>query len=144
MKNILAKVLTWMSFPAVAALVVIGYWAFSVPNEVLTINKLPVPVADKTIKVGEYVPLHYNYCKNADASGIIKTTLVSDVQKIVLPDVRDESRKVCTDVIVPAVLVPEDTPDGIYHVHYRASYNVNPLNTNEIQEWDSEEFTITK
>jgi hypothetical protein len=132
------------------ALVIIGimiaifvYWGIS-GREVLVINNQPFPV--RTIrehaKADGVIILKVSFCKKIKNEGKVRVSFVSASREIFLPVNNEDSPPGCVDTEVP-VLVPKDIPPDTYHIHFRATYKVNPLKT-VTEEFDSKPFEIVQ
>lgn len=129
---------------AVIAIAVVIFWV-NQPSDVLEIRNQPVPV--RTIRSAAHpegvVILKYSYCKNYNTEGRVRTSFVSQSSEIFLPVATDRTDKTCLDNIEVPVLVPPQIVSGKYKLHFRATYQINPLKQ-AIIEWDSQEFEIVK
>lgn len=127
------------------SLIIIGlfaYWA-AAKDDVLTIKNDPVPF--RTIrpkaKADGIVFLKIDYCKNVGATGRVMASFVSQSRLVLLPVVVDNQPPQCRNAEVP-IPIPHDIAPGKYRLHYRIIYNVNPLKTDIVEEFDSQEFEI--
>lgn len=122
----------------------LAFWTLA-PDDVLTVKNNPVPV--RTIrdhpKAGGVAILDVNYCKNIKATGTVRPSFISTDREIFLPTYQEKQDPVCREVEVP-VLIPRDIPPGMYHVHFRVTYNVNPLKSAIIETLDSKPFEVFK
>jgi hypothetical protein len=123
------------------SLAVLLYWLVS-PSDVLEVKNAPVPV--RTIRehptAAGVVILKIDYCKKLSSSGDVRISFVSSSREIFLPRSRDRQAPVCEIREVP-IIIPEDISQGEYHVHFRATYRVNPLKQT-VEEFDSQPFEI--
>lgn len=123
-----------------ALLGLLTYWLLW-PNDVLTINKLPVPVTKpEDIKAGRLLVLKFDYCKFNAAEGTVEPSLVSDRNVVLLPTYEDKTPTGCGKVDVPLIL-PYTIVEQKYHIHYKITYKVNPLRE-LTEEFDSAEFIL--
>lgn len=123
----LARLLTW-----------------SLANEdVLEVKNAPTPV--RTIRdhptADGVVILDADFCKKTDAVGRLRLSFVSESREIFLPVTEDKSEKRCERRELP-ILIPSDLPPGMYKVHFRITYDLNPLKKNILEEFDSKEFEV--
>ena len=119
---------------------IMTYWAI-LPVDVLKINKLPVPVTvPENIKSGRILMLKFDYCKYTGSKGLVERTLVSDRNVITLPSYEDTSPAGCNKADVPTVL-PYTIIEQEYNIHYKITYQVNPLRE-VVEEFDSEKFLL--
>lgn len=139
---------SWIAYVvlALAAIVIgiVGFWSIQ-PNNVLNIKNAPVPI--RTIHLEAHpagvVILKYDYCKNISVNGTIRTSFVGDASEIFLPLAEDKTDKMCADGLEVPYLVPPQIVTGTYHLHFKATYILNPLKT-VVQEWDSQPFDVEK
>lgn len=129
----------------VLSLALMGYWSSQSGDDALVIKKQPIPI--RTIRSEAHprgvVILEYDYCKNTKSEGEIRTSYVSTHSaEIFLPRAIDRTDPMCGQLEAPYIIPPQVTP-GRYHLHFRASYKINPIKT-VIIEWDSEEFNVAK
>jgi hypothetical protein len=89
------------------------------------------------------VILKYDYCKNADITGRLRTSFVNDKSELFLPAVEERSPKTCANGTEVPYLVPPQVVAGTYKLHFTATYQLNPLKKVVI-EWDSQSFEIAK
>lgn len=120
---------------------VFAYWSLA-QTDVLEVKNHPVPV--RTIrpkpKADGVLFLKVDYCKHVQANGRVRTSFVGASREIFLPVYEDKQPPICQEVEVP-VPIPHDMAPGMYHLHYRITYQVNPIKE-VIEEFDSQEFEI--
>lgn len=138
------KVLQYSAYIALiiiaGAVVVMLYWLYAVPDQALDIKKLPIPIIKTPVRAGDYVTLHFDYCKNVSASGRVTVTLVSSKTQLVLPTQSEHIHRGCSIFDAPLPIPPQATSDT-YHYHFRAVYQVNPLRQ-IVQEFDTARFEV--
>lgn len=130
---------------SIFTIALIGYWASRDAADVLVIKKQPIPI--RTIRSDAHpngvVILKYDYCKNTKAEGEIRASFVGqNSAELFLPRVIDRTDPACGQLEAPYI-IPEQVVPGRYHLHFRASYKINPIKT-VIIEWDSEEFNVAE
>jgi hypothetical protein len=124
-------------FAIVAA--TISYWILA-PGDVLVIHNGPVPIRPTTITAGSSAILAYDYCKNSDTAGTLKTSVISARTELLVPETAERSPKACAKIDVPIIIPPQAVPDT-YHFHFKAVYRLNPFRQITV-EWDSMPFTV--
>ncbi len=124
------------------------YWSVA-GNDVLEIHNAPVPVRSirEHPQADGVIILKIDYCKKMNATGRVRTSFVSPSREVFLPVSEDKQPAQCNagqkDPIELPILIPKDLPAGIYRIHFRAVYQVNPLKE-VIEEFDSKEFEIVE
>lgn len=117
-------------------------WSFQ-SSEVLQIKNSPVPV--KTVTgVPEskgIIFMKIDYCKKIKATGEVRVSFVGKSVERFLPKSIDKQDPTCKVVDLP-ILIPVDLPPGNYHVHFRTSYDINPIKQDIITEFDSKDFEV--
>lgn len=112
-------------------------WALQ-SSDVVTVNKVPIPsrvVQDKETGYG-VVLLDIDTCKHTDSQGNVRTSFVSSTSETFLPLSKDRSPKGCSNATV-SVPIPKDLPSDDYKIRLRATYTINPLKKNIIEEFES-------
>lgn len=137
-KKIIVYIVLLILFIPVAILL---YWLYSAPKEVLVVTPNPIQVTTKSAKAGEYVLLHYDVCKNINATGRIVVTLVGETVQLSLPTGRENTEKGCQKDLTVPLPVPPLTATGSYYYRFRVTYPVNPLKT-IVQEYRTENFGV--
>lgn len=116
------------------------YWTFF-PDKILEVKELPVPVTKpQNIESGRILILKFDYCKHADVKGIVESSLVSDRNVVILPSYKEETPVGCKKIDAPMIL-PYTVITQKYHVHYKITYQVNPIRE-VVVEFDSAEFEL--
>lgn len=137
------KILTVFGYAAMSiillGLLLFSYWSFQ-PTKVLVFNKSPIPVRVVGNDGERIVVMKADYCKKLSVTGRVRTSFLSASQEFFLPVSEDRQPEGCHDVEVP-VLVPKTVTPGIYKIHFRVEYRINPIRT-VVEEIDSAEFTI--
>lgn len=148
------KIISIISYTALG-IIAIGvtiflYWLYSPPKEAVSVSPDPIPVLTKTVKsdgtcavlgYDRCVVLKFTRCKNVTATGRVVITLVNKTQLLTLPIADDKGDRKCDrDIQAPIPIPPIATP-GEYHIHFRATYQINPLKS-IIQEYDTESFNV--
>lgn len=123
---------------AAVMVMILVYWRVA-PYDVLQIHG-KIPVRPTTLNQGDALIQTFNYCKTMESTGIIERQLVSTTRVIILPTQRDEGHKFCGTIDVPLVL-PNPMASDTYRVHYKITYDVNPVRSQEI-EFYTEPFTV--
>lgn len=126
---------------------VCAYWALS-ETDVLEIKNSPVPV--RTIRehpeADGVVILKVDYCKKIRATGKVRTSFVGESREVFLPVAEDKQPPQCNagqlqPIEVP-VLIPKDLSPGNYHIHFRITYDINPVRNGVVEEFDSQQFEV--
>lgn len=117
------------------------YWQLAA-SDVLEVKNNPVPVRSIRPHPSEdgIVFLKVDYCKKVKANGVIRTSFISSTREYFFPVSHDREDPSCNITEVP-VPVPHEVQPGIYHVHFRITYQVNPLKT-VVEEFDSRSFEV--
>lgn len=138
----LGRWLAWTSLVGIGiSIVILLYWLYSVPAQVISVSKSPIPVTTPTAQPGGYVILRYGYCKHVKSTGRVVIGLVGQTSQLNLPTGYESSKRGCyNDLQVPLPVPPLATP-GKYHFHFRATYQVNPLKS-VTQDYDTQSFMV--
>jgi hypothetical protein len=134
----------WLMYGALgiiaAAVALVLYWNL-VPLDVIEVRNQPIPVRPPVNSVGNAEILTHNFCKLTNDKGTVRISFVGDTREVFLPVATENSPKRCNEKVDLPVIIPQDLTPGKYHVHFRATYNPNPLRT-VVEEWDSQEFNV--
>jgi len=118
------------------------YWSLQ-STVVLKVNNNPFPnrvVHDEAMK-NEIVILTVDYCKYYNKSGHVRTSYVSSTKETFLP-VSDEHLQVgCMKRDVP-IIIPKDLEPDTYKIKFRVTYDINPLKTGIVNEFESQSFEV--
>ncbi len=141
-RTFIIKWVATAAFMGITACVgIILFWLYSVPMKAIDVTPNPIPVITKTATPGSYIVLKYSYCKNVKSAGRVSISMVSTTSQLMLPTARESSEKKCySSVLAPFPIPPQATP-GVYHYHFRAIYQVNPLRS-ITQDYDTQPFTV--
>lgn len=143
-RNILSIVLIVLLLLSALVMARILFWAAE-PTNVLDIKNAPVPV--RTIRehptADGVVILKIDYCKNNDSEGKVRTSFVSSSREIFLPQSEDKQAATCTVAELP-ILIPHDTPADTYRVKFRVEYNLNPVKSQVVEEFESLPFVVAE
>ncbi len=148
------KIISLITYTALA---VIGigvftfvFWLYSVPDKAVTVSPDPIPVLTKVVKEDKTCAilgynrcaiLKFTRCKHTRATGRVVITLVGKDSLLTLPPSTDSSPRKCdTDIRFP-LPIPPQTVAGVYHFHFRVTYQINPI-TSQVVDLDTEEFTV--
>lgn len=120
------------------------YWA-TANTDVLKVNNEPFPT--RTIRnhtvAGGVIVLEVDFCKNLDVNGDLRISFVSLSREVFLPETREDNEKGCRKEEVP-ILIPKEIPPDTYVVKFRATYDINPLKQDVLQEFESLPFEINE
>lgn len=143
------KTARWINKTAVIALVVIAIgigvflnWSFT-SEQPLVINNNPFPTRAIPPDAGpnDVLVLEIDYCKNTEKQGEVRTSFVSESREIFLPVVSEQYDEGCFFQDIP-ILIPEELPVGTYHIHFEATYDLNPIKKNVTIMFQSQKFTV--
>jgi hypothetical protein len=141
------RAMTWVVVGMLIAiafgLFIILRWSFQ-DIDVLEIHNNPFPariVNDTTGQTGGIVFLRADYCKNANITGDLRMSYVSSSREVFLPPTKEQLPKGCDSREVP-VVIPKELPKDTYRIKFRATYDVNPLKTGEVVNFESQPFTV--
>lgn len=115
------------------------FWGLQ-PANILTIKNNPVPVRPKEISPEATVIASPQICKTKKAEAAVKRNLVSDTLVQQLPGYTNVLPKGCTSPEL-AVIIPGNVPDGVYHLEYTITYQINPIKI-EVDHWHTQNFTV--
>lgn len=121
------------------------YWSLA-SQDVLEVKNAPVSV--RTIRnhpsADGVIILNISYCKKVAAPGRARISFISTSREIFLPTSPDRQPAACADNQDIPIVLPKDIPPDKYHVHFRISYDINPLKRGIIEEFDSQEFEVAQ
>lgn len=115
------------------------YWIVS-PMDIITVKNNPVPVRPPVVAIGNAEILNIYFCKLTDNPGSLRISFVGETTETFLPIAADNSKKACARTDLP-ILIPQGLEPGKYHIHFKATYQANPLKT-IVEQWDSQEFNV--
>lgn len=123
---------------------VFAYWAVQA-NEPLEITNSPFPVRiirQDSAPDGVLI-LTVDYCKTSDLSGRIRTSFVSSSRETFLPISEEHLPKGCNRNVEVPVIIPKDLAPDTYRIKFRTTYNINPIKSSVVREFESRPFTIS-
>jgi hypothetical protein len=142
-----SKWITKLAFLGLAVIAltmgVFAYWAAET-GDPLTITNAPFPV--RTIRQ-EPTPdgvliLTVDYCKNSNVPGKVRTSFVSATREVFLPVGEEHLPKGCHKNVEVPVIIPKDLLPDTYKIKFRTTYNINPLKSEVVKEFESRSFTV--
>lgn len=150
------KQVKWATYFAVF-LLVLGFfsatrfltWQYA-PDDVLEVKNHPVPVRTirETAHPDGIVILLVDFCKKINVTGRTRVSFVSETREVFLPMSEDKAEASCNfgrnDPIEIPIIIPKDLPPDRYKIHFRVTYNINPVKKNILEEFDSLEFDVTE
>lgn len=116
------------------------YWLL-IPIDILAIKNSPVPVRPPTNVPGGVEILTHDFCKLTNDEGTLRISFIGNNTETFLPITQEKSGKICGDKIDLPVILPGTLKPAKYHIHFRAIYHPNPVQT-VVKEWDSQEFDV--
>lgn len=125
-------------FAAFVFLVVLIFWEVY-PYNVLTINKRPLEVVNREVKIGEILQYRLDYCKNKDYRVTIKRKF-QDGLLYALPDIETTNPVGCR-VQTIGLEIPHSLPPGEYIMLTEYVYRVNPVR-DVVYRTHTEKFTV--
>lgn len=140
MKHFISTLSMIVLIIAIGLAVLLAYW-FIYPYDVLEIKNEPTPVTEpENIKSGRLIFITIDYCKYINVSGVVERQLVSDREVIDLPVYDDTTPVGCNKIDVP-LLLPYTILDQTFYIHYKVTYQVNPVRT-LVEEFKTSTFVI--
>jgi len=120
----------------------LSYLLWFQDNPASEIRNLPIPIE---LSDGQtYITTSIDLCVYTDAPGSIQYAFVNHIvytmppQDTVLKSTGSDCR-----VYNRRFNIPEELPDGVYHLEGKTTYEVNALAT-RTQEWSTQEFTLNR
>ena len=108
------------------------YWYFidGVWNPILTFKSSTIEVQpNTTVKAGDVLQFHWQYCKNRDISAVVSTKFIDTIQYN-LKDYTSKRDVGCNDPdSVTGIYIPEVLPSGTYTLEQIFTYQINPIKT---------------
>lgn len=140
------KIVTKIAYLALgviaAAIGLILYWSFQ-DEKVITVNNEPFPV--RTVRehatANGVVILKVDFCKHYNLDGDLRVSFVNTDHEVFLPVTRERSEKGCKVTEFP-IIVPTVIEKGHYKIKFRATYDLNPIKRNIVDEFLSKDFLI--
>lgn len=117
------------------------YWLYA-NDDVLDVKNAPFPVQTIEQNGEEILLLKVDYCKNTNTTGDVRVSFVSTSAEIFLPMSKEKQPRACVNTDLP-IVVPKNLPPDEYHIHFRATYQVNPFKT-VVSQFDSVTFKVGK
>lgn len=129
---------------AAFTLAIFSYWSFY-PYNPLTVTNAPVPIRPISLASGvdTTVIATTKVCKYTNAIPIVVRSIVGEGSVLMTPAYSGAVRTTGCTTLQQAIILPQFTPPGTYHVHWRVNYQVNPIRSVVVQ-YDSETFKVTK
>lgn len=124
----------------VATAVVLSVWPYKTVDVVE-----PIEITNKPIEAGTVAEYVVEQCRHTDATAIVTRRLISRSDRelyIPLGGNTSESPAGCYTFRPPAILIPLDTPPGLYEIEFKLEFEVNPIRTIEKRVL-SEVFEVT-
>ena len=118
-----------------------GYMLYVDDTPPAKINNLPMPVEISIFQ--DSVKVTVDICWYTDAQATIYPNYVNGVIFSGRPGIVEIHKKGECSVHTRVFQIPEELPDGTYHMEGKTIYQVNPLVTREL-EWTTQEFTLTR
>ena len=123
-------------------LAILGYW-WIYPYQSIQFKKNPLPLVNHNLKVGDKIPIEFDFCKLDDTNAHILISIEDHVFYELAP-VNTATQKGCYDRISNMIIVPDALHVGDHaRVHFHFQYQVNPIRMIEY-DFYTEEFTIIK
>lgn len=147
MKEITNKVSKFFYLVLLVGVLMAGlfyYWTF-IPYNPITINNAPVPIRPVSLASGTdtTVIATLKSCKHTTVTPIVTRTLIGEGVEITTPSYSGVINGPGCQTLQQAIIMPQFTPPGTYHIHWHVAYQMNPIRTVVVQ-YDSENFTVTK
>lgn len=137
------KIFIYLSLAILTILVAkFVFWSLQ-PTNVLEIKNAPFPVKiipNYPTPAGT-VFMKVDYCKKVKATGRVRMSFVGVTKEVFLPLTEDKQDPTCKKTELP-IPIPEDLSPGTYHVHFRVTYDINPIKQSVVNEFDSKEFKV--
>lgn len=141
----LRHALNWSSYITLALtailLGVVYYWIFLDDQKVITFNDEVFPVAQEIYHPGETIKVWIDFCKHQEIEGTSSFQLVNGLVYHYTPNTISAG-KGCSAFYLP-IEIPDYAEDGLYHVEFITTYDINRLKTVRYEN-ESEEFRVIK
>ncbi len=137
------KVAFFVLFLIAAAIGVFAFWAAE-PSEALDITNTPFPVRviHQDNKLDDILILTVDYCKKSSKQGTVRTSFVSTSHEIFLPISKEQLPKGCRSGVDVPVIIPKGLPPDTYKIKFRTTYNVNPIKSSIVKDFESRSFSL--
>lgn len=126
---------------AVGILGLVLFWVYQ-PSNVLEVKNSPFPVRIVNDGDNKIVVMHINYCKNISKQGKVRVSYVSKSEEVFLPVADENGPKQCQETDIPIIL-PKDLKPDVYKIKFRATYDINPIKKDVVNEFESQSFDST-
>lgn len=127
------------------AAVIIALFLLLWPYKTVDVTE-PVEITNKPIPARQVAEYEVQQCRYTDATAIVTRRLVSKTNRqlyIPLGGNTSEAPAGCYTFKPPAILIPIDTPPGLYEIEFKLEFQVNPIRTIK-QVVHSEVFEVTE
>ncbi len=140
-EQIIQRIAYAIIFLAIVCIAIASYWLFY-PYKTYVVNSNPLPIISETVKSGQKVTLLFDRCNYTDKVAHIEKQLVGRDIQIDLPTLDRAIGTGCSTKKVD-INLPKINNVGLYHIHYKMTWQLNPLRTESI-EFDTDDFQIDK
>lgn len=120
------------------------FWSFY-PYKPLNVLNAPVPIRPVQLASGVDTTIiaTLKSCKSTTVLPAVTRTLVGQGVVITTPTYIGVLRTAGCHTLDQAIILPQFTPPGTYHIHWVVVYKMNPIRDVTVQ-YDSENFQVTK
>lgn len=144
MRNRISKIFLGITILAIAVVALFYFWAFY-PYIPLTVNNAPIPIRPPEVTTGPNTTViaTLSACKHMDITPVVTRSIVGVNSVLATPSYTGAIHSTGCTTLDQAIIVPQFTPAGVYHVHWHVAYRVNPIRT-VVVTYNSQNFTIGK
>lgn len=116
------------------------FWSFQ-SEDVLVVDKKPIPAESIQTTSGRFVILDVDYCKKYDIDGKLRISFISKTREVFLPLSDERGPVICNNAKYPVPIPVELIPDE-YKIKFHVIYDINPIKKGVAIDFESKTFKV--